>query len=159
MHANDAFPQIYRDFLDQLGCWFERTEFDAYHSSLKGTTVTEDMVSLVCFYCAKPFSQSARADKSVDSSETRYSNKLTYCNNCKKSLPLCALCAQPMGSKATIYASTDKSGKSNIDSWFSWCLSCKHGGHVVHINEWFDKHKECPVLGCRCNCKELDRNV
>jgi hypothetical protein len=31
------------------------------------------------------------------------------------------------------------------DEWFSWCMSCRHGGHVHHLAMWFAKHDECPV--------------
>ena len=60
--------------------------------------------------------------------------------------------------------------------WFTWCQSCRHGGHANHIAQWFrwarclgwfpnritsslhhcSCHKECPVTGCSCNCYSLD---
>eukprot|EP00762_Andalucia_godoyi_P005150 ANDGO_03996.mRNA.1 WD repeat-containing protein mio len=42
------------------------------------------------------------------------------------------------------------------DTWFSWCQSCKHGGHVRHLVEWFGAHDVCPVKDCDCHCMSLD---
>ena len=40
--------------------------------------------------------------------------------------------------------------------WFTWCQTCRHGGHAKHILEWFEEHTECPVNNCDCNCLSLD---
>ena len=24
-----------------------------------------------------------------------------------------------------------------FDNWFTWCQNCKHGGHALHLIEWF----------------------
>jgi Zinc-ribbon, C4HC2 type len=31
------------------------------------------------------------------------------------------------------------------------CSACGHGGHVVHMTDWFSKHRQCPS-GCGCMC-------
>lgn len=41
---------------------------------------------------------------------------------------------------------------SNVDKWFNFCLSCNHGMHANHPQEWFKKHSVCPVPDCNCNC-------
>lgn len=41
-------------------------------------------------------------------------------------------------------------------NWFSWCQSCKHGGHIRHLVEWFRDHQECPFLHCQCACLTKD---
>ena len=33
----------------------------------------------------------------------------------------------------------------------NFCLSCGHGGHALHLQEWFRKHTTCPT-GCGCRC-------
>uniref|UniRef100_A0A0K0EL97 WD_REPEATS_REGION domain-containing protein n=1 Tax=Strongyloides stercoralis TaxID=6248 RepID=A0A0K0EL97_STRER len=33
----------------------------------------------------------------------------------------------------------------------SICFLCGHGGHYLHINEWFQQQKRCPA-GCGCKC-------
>ena len=40
--------------------------------------------------------------------------------------------------------------------WFTWCQTCRHGGHAKHLLEWFEEHTECPVNNCDCNCMSLD---
>lgn len=31
-----------------------------------------------------------------------------------------------------------------FNSWFTWCQSCRHGGHAVHMMNWFkyDKRRQ-----------------
>jgi hypothetical protein len=43
--------------------------------------------------------------------------------------------------------------KLDFSEWFSWCNSCKHIGHLEHVEEWFSKHTECPIPDCNCQCK------
>ncbi|CAH0473657.1 unnamed protein product [Peronospora belbahrii] len=40
--------------------------------------------------------------------------------------------------------------------WFTWCQSCKHGGHAHHLADWFKTHTVCPVTDCNCYCQHLD---
>lgn len=40
-----------------------------------------------------------------------------------------------------------------IGLWFTWCQSCRHGGHAIHMYQWFDNHKVCPVSECQCECE------
>ncbi|XP_043477248.1 GATOR complex protein WDR24 [Leptopilina heterotoma] len=35
---------------------------------------------------------------------------------------------------------------------YSWCQGCTHGGHVIHMAEWFDKNRQCPT-GCGHLCE------
>ncbi|CCF59142.1 hypothetical protein KAFR_0G01090 [Kazachstania africana CBS 2517] len=39
-----------------------------------------------------------------------------------------------------------------LNEWFSFCLTCNHGMHAGHADEWFAKHSICPTPGCRCQC-------
>lgn len=32
-----------------------------------------------------------------------------------------------------------------------FCLACGHGGHTMHVQEWFSLHNVCPS-GCGCRC-------
>ena len=52
------------------------------------------------------------------------------------------------GNEAAAGASDD----SASSSWLSFCSSCMHGGHLVHLRTWFAKHQKCPIPGCRCFC-------
>jgi hypothetical protein len=33
----------------------------------------------------------------------------------------------------------------------SWCQGCSHGGHSLHMAQWFKKYKCCPT-GCGHEC-------
>ena len=44
-------------------------------------------------------------------------------------------------------------------NWFSWCQSCKHGGHIKHLMEWFKYNKKCPYVHCECSCANLDHET
>lgn len=35
---------------------------------------------------------------------------------------------------------------------YVWCQGCTHGGHVVHMNEWFSCNRQCPT-GCGHMCE------
>ena len=48
---------------------------------------------------------------------------------------------------------------SVFSSWFTWCQTCRHGGHAGHVIEWFLEHVECPVTGCTCKCAQLDSGL
>ena len=41
-----------------------------------------------------------------------------------------------------------------IDLWFTWCQTCRHGGHAVHMMQWFSRNKVCPVSDCPCLCSQ-----
>ncbi|KND02899.1 uncharacterized protein SPPG_01978 [Spizellomyces punctatus DAOM BR117] len=93
--------------------------------------------------------------------------KVTSCPNCRKPLPRCALCLLHLGTaaenlqyfsrrdKPSPSSGTDGSALSGFDLWFTWCQTCRHGGHAVHMLQWFEKHQECPVSDCRCRCREI----
>lgn len=43
-----------------------------------------------------------------------------------------------------------------FSKWFSWCQTCRHGGHTAHLADWFKSHAECPVTSCTCKCFAMD---
>lgn len=57
--------------------------------------------------------------------------------------------------------STNNSGwqLKPFSKWFSWCQSCRHGGHTEHLSSWFSQHLECPVASCSCKCFALDLSI
>ncbi|XP_037959724.1 GATOR complex protein Wdr59 [Teleopsis dalmanni] len=55
------------------------------------------------------------------------------CRKCKRPVLFCALCKLPV------------KGASNA------CIACGHGGHVIHMMQWFEKHNVC-ATGCGCLC-------
>ena len=103
--------------------------------------------------------------------------KSTMCPGCRKPLPRCALClihmgtpsgsgrqkpltpsspTPPQNSLAQVDMSEDRHKLSCLADWFSWCQSCRHGGHAQHMSDWFREHTQCPVTGCSCKCNTLD---
>lgn len=90
-------------------------------------------------------------------------SRVQSCPGCRKALPRCAVCLAQMGTLASFHppqadkAITGSRPKINpISLWFSWCQRCKHGGHALHLMEWFREHPICPVTSCPCKCITLD---
>lgn len=48
---------------------------------------------------------------------------------------------------------------SKFGNWFSWCQSCKHGGHISCLMNWFKFHEKCPFLHCKCQCLNIDNHI
>ncbi|KAN0004083.1 hypothetical protein ACTFIZ_010242 [Dictyostelium cf. discoideum] len=46
-------------------------------------------------------------------------------------------------------------GSEPFEDWFTWCQTCRHGGHSQHILDWFRDHSICPVTSCDCRCSQL----
>lgn len=91
--------------------------------------------------------------------------KLSSCPSCRKPLPRCSLCLMHMGTtlglslqNPTGHACYGWQSKP-FSKWFSWCQSCRHGGHTEHLTQWFSQHLECPVASCTCRCFTLDFSV
>ncbi|EKF30809.1 hypothetical protein MOQ_005369 [Trypanosoma cruzi marinkellei] len=57
--------------------------------------------------------------------------------------PMCVVCGEPMFALASGY---------DVDSSFTWCTVCLHGGHWSHLRDWFAKHRKCPAEDCLCTC-------
>lgn len=75
-------------------------------------------------------------------------------HSCQRPAPACAVCLLPM---LVIRSRSDdkRPARLEVDSWAAWCQSCQHGGHMAHLEEWFETHVECPVAGCDCQCGSL----
>jgi len=49
---------------------------------------------------------------------------------------------------------------SKFGNWFSWCQTCKHGGHnSCLIQYWFKNSNKCPFLHCKCTCLNIDHHI
>ncbi|CCK69534.1 Sea4p KNAG_0C04320 [Huiozyma naganishii CBS 8797] len=55
-------------------------------------------------------------------------------------------------SQLTFYKKNLRRKQFRLNEWFSFCLSCNHGMHAGHAEEWFAKHSVCPTQGCDCQC-------
>ncbi|XP_043270686.1 GATOR complex protein WDR24 isoform X2 [Venturia canescens] len=58
-----------------------------------------------------------------------------YCDRCHSSKhALCSICHQV------------------VRGVYAWCQGCMHGGHVIHMREWFSANRQCPT-GCGHMCE------
>jgi len=102
--------------------------------------------------------------------------RMLLCPSCGKSLPRCELCLLPLGCinpvmqlqhELSIRNAPHNSGiggrteqqeggrlrdSSRLEDFWSFCNSCKHGGHSSHLAEWFATKTVCPVAECMCHC-------
>ncbi|KXJ29671.1 WD repeat-containing protein mio [Exaiptasia diaphana] len=174
--ANDprvkTWIESYRNLLDMWRMWHKRAQFDIHHSLRDTTRKPIQQVFVTCTFCGNSILSTSGAPDSRPRKYAQYSNpanrtRMMGCPGCRKPLPRCSLCLVHMGTPSTqpqktpaVDANTDK--PKNIRSinpfsnWFTWCQSCRHGGHAHHIVDWFREHSECPVTSCGCHCMKLD---
>lgn len=169
-----VWTHMYRQMLDRWGLWTERAKFDV----LRGEANPPPHVMARCNFCnanltlgrenvqAKTPMAMGRGMgaglQSASSSAMRTwqdKKKISSCPSCRKPLPRCSLCLLPMNcippspdNRHLSEGLTWSSGVQNFDDWFSWCQTCKHGGHSGHLAEWFKTHAVCPVSDCDCKC-------
>ncbi|CAI2171753.1 15599_t:CDS:10 [Funneliformis geosporum] len=55
------------------------------------------------------------------------------CEKCRKMLNPCSIC------------------HNTVKGLYTWCQGCSHGGHLIHMQEWFLVNNECPT-GCGHKC-------
>ena len=111
-------------------------------------------------------SRQSNPDMRAISTFTRQANtkrtmKMQACPQCRKDLPRCAVCLLSMGTHSGLMLSTERPGEGSrrvtpFRSTFTWCQTCRHGGHAEHITNWFAEHADCPISGCGCKCATVD---
>lgn len=151
----------YRELLDIWRLWEHRAHLDIMLSQLNISPKHTKSVFLSCSFCGKNVSANIY-DEQRNRSASSNINKLSSCPSCRKPLPRCSLCLLHMGttngasfqSKAGHVSSGWQS--KPFEKWFSWCQTCRHGGHTEHLTQWFNTHAECPVASCSCKCFSLD---
>lgn len=160
--------ESYRELLDRWQLWHYRAKLDIiwHHNDISTRVPSQAFIS--CNFCGKSIAcnlpVAARNLPFMSQSIATFSNrpKVTCCPGCRKPLPRCSLCLTNLGtpSGSGMYHHKDisdlDSKLSPFQDWFSWCQSCRHGGHVSHILDWFEEHSECPVTGCTCKCVSRD---
>lgn len=150
----------YRDLLNVWELWEKRAQLDITMKLIKAPPKSSSKsVFLMCSFCAKNVSGCVQEEVRVRTTSTHV-NKLSSCPSCRKPLPRCSLCLLHMGSPTGGIASPHNAGVTNklrpFSMWFSWCQTCRHGGHTEHLAQWFEKHTECPVTSCSCKCFAMD---
>ncbi|KAK7083685.1 hypothetical protein SK128_028073 [Halocaridina rubra] len=173
--------QSYRSLLDSLRLWNERAQLDVIMNNSKYAERPPQHIYISCNFCMKSISAYIQAPGRTRNPYARFGTgsaskaKMQACPNCRKPLPRCSLCLVHMGTTSgwggtaftrntaedgtgTVKSTNDASRKklSNVMSWFTWCQTCRHGGHAFHLMEWFKEHTECPVTQCTCKCMSID---
>ncbi|XP_064401805.1 GATOR2 complex protein MIOS-A-like [Halichondria panicea] len=156
-----AWFQGYRDLLDLWQMWHQRALFDGQRKYLDPTLKPARQAFVICNFCSKSIaSESLRPDRRAGyHTGTNTGRNATSCPNCRKPLPRCSLCLLNMvatANKPTPQSKGSVKPSDQFGKWFTWCQSCRHGGHANHIAEWFSNHQECPVTACSCQCYNLD---
>lgn len=146
----------YRDLLDMWGFFNQRANFDIMLSS---KSIPPKSIYLLCNFCGKSVSSAIQEDNRIRPPV----NKISSCPHCRKPLPRCSLCMLHLGTSSTD-VNDQISRQSNVtfqakpfSNWFAWCQTCRHGGHMKHLNAWFSQYSECPVTSCQCNCYKIDQ--
>lgn len=133
----------YLDHLNSWGLWEKRAELDIKIESIRSSSRSSRTVFLSCNFCGKSVSN-ALLDEPRPRSTTTSTNRLSSCPSCRKPLPRCSLCLMHMGTMVNM--SNGETSHTEVSSgwqtkpfskWFSWCQTCRHGGHTEHIMQWF----------------------
>ncbi|CAI2164423.1 11509_t:CDS:10 [Funneliformis geosporum] len=161
----------YRMLLDQWQMFHIRARFDIARGKhmISSTSSAADMVPpqvyVRCNFCSQSITHSLFIPGMKGKDGERFTlpasyygaavgmiskQKTTCCPGCRKPLPRCSICLLSLGtptdSKRESIAANQQNGFSNdkpfgFDLWFTWCQSCHHGGHAIHMLQWFQKHK------------------
>ncbi|KAK0099087.1 hypothetical protein PV326_006551 [Microctonus aethiopoides] len=157
----------YRGLLDAWNMWHQRVHFDIVMRSSTNEKLPQQ-VYISCNFCGKSisaFMQGLSRARGPFGRLGSSSNKLkmSSCPSCRKPLPRCAICLMHMGTVSGFQTNTGIANRNEDDTkltefgnWFTWCQTCRHGGHTDHITHWFRQHSECPVTSCSCRCFTLD---
>jgi len=168
-----VWVDTYRQLLDQWNMFGARAELDIAMTTTGTTSQPPHQVYVSCHFCGKSISPwhkgMPRGGKtgSLSRQGGAGKQKLQSCPHCRKPLPRCAVCLVNMGTASgTILVNPDVKPDvqnhikiSHFSDWFTWCQTCRHGGHASHLIQWFKHHPECPVTGCNCKCASLDNST
>ncbi|XP_064613766.1 GATOR2 complex protein MIOS-A-like [Liolophura sinensis] len=164
-----AWIDNYCNLLDRWRLWHQRAELDNLrycNSGLSGLSQPPSQVYVSCNFCGKSISSNNPVRQRpfpglYGSQQTK--SRISSCPGCRKPLPRCALCLMHMGTASGTQRQNQPNKTDNLpakltlfNTWFTWCQTCRHGGHASHILEWFRDNMECPVTGCNCKCMMLD---
>ncbi|KAL2074388.1 hypothetical protein VTL71DRAFT_8166 [Oculimacula yallundae] len=175
----DAWRKAYKDFLQRHKKYILRVKFEQ-QSTVKSRLRDETpvikppprQITIRCLNCdantANDLSNSGPTPTSltlsssisttVDKRNPLISSGINAglsCPRCGSHLPRCAVCMEIVGMPRSDRPemSTDESVK-RMANFPTFCLRCKHVLHMDHSVAWFQRHNECPVPECQCNCNE-----
>lgn len=174
----DHWIDCYRNLLNLWALFKTRAQFDVARTKLSKTSNNATtlkpaprQVYLQCMRCNKnmsaPGSKTMKGPTNALMMIKQFNHRLSLkgplqdygaCPHCGSPLPRCAIClltlgtAIPNAAKQKLEDGILESLHHNFNNKFSFCLSCNHGYHAHHAEEWFSKHYICPVPDCNCRC-------
>lgn len=170
----DHWIDSYRNLLNCWGLFKTRALFDVARTKLSKTfngvaTIRPPprQVYLQCPRCNKNMGTPAKSSKGNNQSILKQFNRLSMknpiadsklCPHCGSPLPRCAICLLNLATpipRGVAQDPEDDIRQQTLDNFknkLSFCLTCHHGYHAQHAEEWFLKHYVCPVPDCNCLC-------
>lgn len=153
----------YRTLLNSWGMFSQRAKFDVSRAALSrtanGKTTLKPIGSQVMIQCARCNKNISKTNKTkVKRSAGPQKEHSSSCPHCGAALPKCAICLLALGKPLPLEISLSQRLHQEVarleefKEWPSFCLSCNHGMHAGHAEEWFSKSNYCPVPGCSCRC-------
>lgn len=162
----DHWVDCYRNLLNSWSLFKTRARLDVARTKLaktfQGTSAMRPaprQVYLQCTRCSKSMSTASTKLKGPPNAQMlkQFSRllikgtvlDLRLCPHCGLPLPRCSVCLLTLGTDIPV---DDPAHHHSFNNKFSFCLSCSHGYHAHHAEEWFSKHYVCPVPDCNCRC-------
>jgi hypothetical protein len=157
----------YRTLLNSWGMFSLRARYDVERAKLSRATNGKltlkpigSQIMIQCVRCNKNISKESesRLSKFKRGSNLHQSNQSisSSCPHCGSPLPKCAICllqlGKPLAGGVSLDSANDSPFLDAFKQWPSFCLSCNHGMHAGHAEEWFLQSVHCPVPGCYCRC-------
>lgn len=153
----------YTNLLDTWQLWHERALFDVMFQAQRPNDKPRQQVFVSCKFCGKSISAYMHGLNRGRGTFSRMGvtankMKMSACPHCRKPLTRCVICLMHIGTTTGVQDNGDTEANKLVDfsNWFTWCQTCRHGGHSSHIINWFREHSECPVTACTCRCFSVD---
>jgi hypothetical protein len=150
----------YRQLLNSWGMFAARAKFDVARATLSKRSNGKPKVSIIgsqaqlqCVRCNKNiFKRDTNRKYPVKAS----SKTLSVCPHCGAAFPKCAICllslGKPLPKDVSSSQRMEEMRVNEFKEWPSFCLTCNHGMHAGHAEDWFSTSSICPVPGCSCRC-------
>ncbi|CAJ0758172.1 7472_t:CDS:10 [Entrophospora sp. SA101] len=164
----NIWVENYRLLLDKWQMFHERARFDIARgkhmtsATSSAADIVPPQVYVRCNACGQsiahalwiPGMRRLTLSNSPHSGIGGSERKSTSCPGCRRPLPRCSICLLSLGTPTDrLRDAIETKQQNNFSSdkpigfglWFTWCQSCRHGGHTLHMLQWFQKHRICPV--------------
>ncbi|KAL2868683.1 uncharacterized protein BJX67DRAFT_350131 [Aspergillus lucknowensis] len=180
-HRFESWRETYRWQINSWKLQLERARFDVgsrkFAVTWDGRRLIEaprQQVSLTCNYCTRPLTQHDASSQLPPSTGNEVVHPTAgnplgtaamsgmICPRCGRHMPRCGVCTLWLGSpdpmsKACVAAEAASEHRKPTEAeimrrFIVFCINCNHGFHAHHAQEWFAKHKVCPVAECGCIC-------